>query len=174
LQTASWISVDDAAARPKNKNGHCPQIGKDLFCFFATSFSKNWHNFLQILRADYGGDIINQAALADMRPRNLAGPLIARLEVHPCRRFEYEAAWMAHLESLEIAGLKVHLDPVKIASEGALYASITAHGLLDGAVTLSDDAGQFNVLCHALCWVHTERLIHKINTFNDQQRQAVE
>jgi hypothetical protein len=30
------------------------------------------------------------------------------------------------------------------------------------------------VLCHALCWVHTERLIHKINTFNDQQRQAVE
>ncbi len=174
LQTADWISVDDTGARHKNKNGHCTQIGNDLFCFFATSFSKSRRNFLQILRADYGDYIINQAALAYMRRRNLAGPLIAKLEAHPSRRFEDEAAWMAHLESLGIAGLKVHPDPVKIASEGALFGSITEHGLLDGAVILSDGAGQFNVLRHALCWVHTERLIHKINTFNDRQRHAVE
>ena len=29
----------------------------------------------------------------------------------------------------------------------------------------SDDAGQFNVGRHALCWVHAERLVHKLNTF---------
>jgi hypothetical protein len=28
-------------------------------------------------------------------------------------------------------------------------------------VVLSDDAGQFNVGQHALCWVHAERLVHK-------------
>jgi len=174
LETARWISVDDTGARHKNKNGHCTQIGNDLFCFFATSFSKSRRNFLQILRADHGDYIINQAALAYMRRCNLAGALIARLEAHPGRRFADEAAWMAHLESLGITGLKVHPNPVKIATEAALLGSITAHGLLDGAVILSDDAGQFNVLRHALCWVHTERLIHKITPYNDRQRQAVE
>jgi hypothetical protein len=27
---------------------------------------------------------------------------------------------------------------------------------------LSDDAGQFNIGHHALCWVHAERLVHKL------------
>jgi hypothetical protein len=25
---------------------------------------------------------------------------------------------------------------------------------------------------HALCWVHAERLVHKLETFTDQQRHA--
>ena len=37
---------------------------------------------------------------------------------------------------------------------------------------LSDDAGQFNVGQHALCWIHAERLVHKLETFTDQQRAA--
>lgn len=174
LQTAKWISVDDTGARHKNKNGYCTQIGNDLFTFFATSFSKSRRNFLEILCAGHGDYIINDAALAYMRRRNLAGPLIARLEADPRRRFDDEAAWMAHLESLEIIGLEVQPDPVKIASEAALYGCMTEHGLLEGAVILSDDAGQFNVHLHALCWVHAERLIHKINTFNHHQHHAVE
>ena len=39
---------------------------------------------------------------------------------------------------------------------------------------VSDGAGQFNVGQHALCWVHAERLIHKLVGFNDAQRQAIE
>jgi hypothetical protein len=39
-------------------------------------------------------------------------------------------------------------------------------------VVLSDDAGQFNVGRHALCWVHAERLVHKLDTFTDQHRAA--
>ncbi len=35
------------------------------------------------------------------------------------------------------------------------------------AVILSDDAGQFNIGRHALCWVHAERLVHKLDTFTD-------
>jgi hypothetical protein len=30
-------------------------------------------------------------------------------------------------------------------------------------VIVSDDAGQFNVLCNALFWIHTERLINQLN-----------
>jgi hypothetical protein len=37
---------------------------------------------------------------------------------------------------------------------------------------LSDDAGQFNVGLHALCWVHAERLVHKLDAFTDKHRAA--
>jgi hypothetical protein len=43
---------------------------------------------------------------------------------------------------------------VMIATESALWGSIQAHGLLPNAVIVSDDAGQFNVGAHGLCWVH--------------------
>jgi hypothetical protein len=63
---------------------------------------------------------------------------------------------------------------VRIATEGALWGSVLDHRFLADAVIVSDDAGQFNVGRHALCWVHAERLIHKLDTFTDRQRQAVE
>jgi hypothetical protein len=34
-------------------------------------------------------------------------------------------------------------------------------------VILSDDAGQFDVGNHALCWVHAERLVHRLDTFTN-------
>src|SRR3954462_11816158 len=30
----------------------------------------------------------------------------------------------------------------------------------------------FNVGQHALCWIHAERLVHKLETFTEQQRRA--
>jgi hypothetical protein len=41
-----------------------------------------------------------------------------------------------------------------------------------GDVVLSDDAGQFNIGRHASCWIHAERLVHKLDTFNDRDRAA--
>lgn len=38
---------------------------------------------------------------------------------------------------------------------------------------LSDDAGQFDVLLHALCWVHAERNVVKLVGFDDAQREAL-
>jgi len=58
-------------------------------------------------------------------------------------------------------------DPVQIATEGAIWGSIHAHDFLRDAVVLSDDAGRFAVGHHALCWVHAERLVHKLDTFTD-------
>jgi hypothetical protein len=53
-----------------------------------------------------------------------------------------------------------------------LWGSIKAHGFLPNTVIISDDAGQFNVGQHGLCWVHAERLVHKLDTFTDEQREA--
>src|SRR3712207_474228 len=99
-----------------------------------------------------------------------AGPVVALLAGHPERAFPDQAAWQAHLERLGIRGMEGSVGPARVATEGALWGAIKAHGLLPGTVIVSDDAGQFAVGEHALCWVHAERLVHKLDTFTDQQR----
>jgi hypothetical protein len=174
LETTPWISTDDTGARHKGRNGVCTQIGNDDFTWFATTGSKSRANFLGLLRGGHEDYVVNDAALAYMRRHHLAGSLIARLAEHPDRRFHDEPAWTDHLQQLGLSDLKVTPNPVRVASEGALWGSVMDHDFLRNAVILSDDAGQFNVGTHALCWIHAERLIHKLDTFNDIQRQAVE
>jgi hypothetical protein len=177
LETSSWVSVDDTGARHKAKNGFCTQIGNDWFTWFGTRSSKTRLNFLDLLRAGHTDYVVNEAAFGYMRSRGLAGPLIARLAETDETRFVDQAAWQAHLNGLGIVspakpGLAVIQDPVLIATEGAVWGSIHAHGLLQDAVVLSDDAGQFAVGKHALCWVHAERLVHKLDSFTDLHRTA--
>ena len=79
---------------------------------------------------------------------------------------------MAHLQKLGLTSLKVQPDPVQIATEAALWGKRDQQGFLDGAVIVSDGAGQFRIAEHALCWVHAERLIHKLDTFCEAHVQA--
>ena len=172
LAVASWISVDDTGARHQHRNVVCTQLGNDHFAAFATTASKSRLNFLEVLRAGFDDYVINAEALTYMRQRALAGPVIVRLAAHPERHFVDEAAWLHHLDRLGIVALTVTPDPVRIATEGALWGSIKAHGLLPDTVILSDDAGQFALDRHALCRVHAERLVHKLDTFTDRQHAA--
>jgi Transposase IS66 family len=172
LSTAAWISVDDTGARHRHRNGVCTQLGNDPFTAFATTGSKSRLNFLEVLRAGCQDYVVNAEALAYMRQRDLAGPVIAQLAAHPVRHFPDEAAWRNHLERLGITALAVTPDPVRIATEGAVWGSIKAHGLLPDTVILSDGAGQFALDRHALCWVHAERLVHRLDTFTDRQHAA--
>ena len=172
LASAAWIPVDDTGARHKAANGFCTQIGNAHFAWFGTTGSKSRRNFLELLRAGHHDYVINAEALTYMRQRALASPVIVLLAEHPDRCFADRAAWTAHLERLGIAALKVTPDPIMVATEGALWGSIKAHGFLPNTVIVSDDAGQFNVGQHALCWIHAERLVHKLDTFTDEQRVA--
>lgn len=172
LKTARWISVDDTGARHRGANGVCTQIGNQDFTWFGTTRSKSRLNFLTLLSAGHGDYAVNDEALAYMHDRGLAGPLMTRLADSPVRHFASPAAWAAHLERLGIHGLEGSLASARVATEGALWGSIAAHGLLRDAVIVSDDAGQFDVGSHALCWVHAERLVHRLDTFTDQQRVA--
>jgi hypothetical protein len=172
LASAAWITVDDTGARHKATNGFCTQIGNAHFAWFGTTGSKSRLNFLELLRAGYDDYVINAEALAYMRERALACHVIARLVEHPDRCFCDRKAWNAHLDALGVTALKVSPDPVLIATEGALWGSVKAHGLLADTVIVSDDAGQFKVGSHGLCWVHAERLVHKLDTFTDEHRAA--
>jgi hypothetical protein len=172
LQTSPWISVDDTGARHKAANGFCTQIGNDRFTWFGTRSSKSRLNFLDLLRAGHTDFVLNDAAFEYMRERALSAPLIGCLAAQPETIFADQAAWSAHLDRLGFTVLTTTPDPVLIATEGAQWGSVHAHRFLCDAVVLSDDAGQFAVGRHALCWVHAERLVHKLDTFTDLHRLA--
>ena len=55
-----------------------------------------------------------------------------------------------------------------------MIGSIVARGRLTDTVIVSDDAGQFRVGRHALCWVHAERLVHKLVPSDDLQRRELD
>jgi hypothetical protein len=109
-----------------------------------------------------------------MRAANLAHGVIAALTGANVLEFRSEAEWTAHLDALGVTALRVTPDPVRAASEGALWGALCAENRLGRAVVLSDDAGQFRVGLHALCWVHAERLVHKLVPANDRQSTAIE
>jgi hypothetical protein len=172
LETSPWVSVDDTGARHGGKNGFCTQIGNEWFTWFRTRSSKSRLNFLDLLRAGHTDYVLNDAAYDYMRNQGLPAATIDCLKAEPETRFSDQAAWQAHLDRLGIHASKVTPDPVRVATEAALWGSVQAHEFLCNAVILSDDAGQFNIGRHALCWVHAERLVHKLDTFNDQHRAA--
>jgi hypothetical protein len=172
LETSPYVSVDDTGARHKGKNGYCTQIGNDWFTWFGTRTSKSRLNFLELLRAGHTDYVLNDAAYDYMRKHSLSAPLIASLAAQPQTRFADKTTWEAHLDRLGFNALDVTPDPVRVATEGVLWGSVQSHKFLCEAVVLSDDAGQFNVGHHALCWVHAERLVHKLDTVNDTHRAA--
>jgi len=174
LRHSPYISVDDTGARHAGKPGYTTQIGSARFTAFRTGPGKSRLAFLRNLLGGTGRYAVNAAAVAYMRAANLANDVIEALQGADKLDFAGQVEWMAHLARLGVTELRVNPDPVRAASEAALWGAIHAEGRLAGAVILSDDAGQFRLGEHALCWVHAERLAHKLIPANDRQRNAVE
>jgi len=174
LSSAPYVTVDDTGARHAGKAGYTTQIGSYNFTAFRTGPSKSRLAFLSRLCGGTAFYVINDAALDYMQGRNLSQIVIDKLAGHSQRIFPSLEQWQRHLSALGLSDLKIAPDPVLIASEAALWGAIRHQGLLQDAVIVSDDAGQFRVGVHALCWVHAERLVHKLVPANDKQRNAVE
>ena len=170
----AYVTVDDTGARHAGESGYTTQIGSDRFTVFRTGPSKSRQAFLSRLCGSTALYVINDAALDYMKGRQLPQIIIDKFADHEERIFPRHEDWERHLQALGLTDLKVTPDPVLIASEGALWGAIRHQGLLADTVIVSDDAGQFRVGVHALCWVHLERLVHKLVPANDKQRNAVE
>ena len=95
---------------------------------------------------------------------------LAKLAAATDQVFADENRWQAALQGWGITEER----HVRIATEGALLGSVLEHGVHPQLAIVSDDAGQFNILCHALCWIHAERVLAKLVGFNDAQREALE
>jgi hypothetical protein len=125
---------------------------------------------LELLRAGHSDYVLDVIARDYMQGQKLPKAVLKLVEEAGDIRVPNHEAWMEKLGELGIAK-KRH---VKIATEGALLASIVSHGINPNLVILSDDAGQFDVLLHALCWIHAERLLAKLIGFSDEHRAALE
>ena len=150
----AYVTTDDTGARHAGKSGYTTQIGSDSFTVFRTGPSKSRLAFLSRLCGSTAFYVINDAALDYMKDRQLPQAAIDKFAAHKERIFSCPEAWERHLQALGLTALKVTPDPVLIASEGALWGAIRHQGLLQNTVIVSDDAGQFRVGVHALCWVH--------------------
>jgi hypothetical protein len=174
LAGAPFVTVDDTGARHAGKTCFTTHIGSDRFAAFRTGPGKSRLSFLGRLLGGAARYVINAAAIAYMRGADLPQDVIDRLAGHASLVFGSREEWLEHLRALGLADLRVTPDPVRATSEAALWGAIEAEGLLGQAVIVSDDAGQFRVGDHALCWVHAERLVHKLVPANDRQSNAVE
>ncbi|MCP4235149.1 MAG: transposase [Aestuariibacter sp.] len=169
LAVSSYVTVDDSGARHQGNNGFVTHIGNDLFGWFESTGSKSRVNFLELLRAGKADYYLNDAALVYMKRQRLPEKPLARLSQLKGKSFGDKAQWLALLDHLHITNPRHQ----RFATEGALLGSVLRNGLCDDLIIVSDDAGQFAILRHALCWVHTERLIHKMLPLNETHRVEI-
>lgn len=170
LKVSDYINVDDTGARHDGKNGYCTHIGNELFAWFESTDSKSRINFLELLRAGQMDYVINDDALEYMEKQRLPKSILYLFEDHYKKQFFDLSEWEEHLQDLQI----INHRHIKIATEGALLGSLLHHGLPRSLVILSDDAGQFNILNHALCWIHAERTINKLIAPSEEKRKILE
>lgn len=169
LKASSYVTVDDSGARHQGHNGYVTHIGNEYFGWFQSTASKSRINFLELLRAGQTDYHLNAAAMAYMKQQSLPRQSFDVLHLHQGRCFGSKEDWFNWLDSVLISKVRHR----RIATEATLLGSILHHGRCDDLVILSDGAGQFDILTHALCWVHTERLIHKLIPLNDAHRQDI-
>jgi Transposase IS66 family len=169
LATASYVTVDDTGARHRGQNGYVTHIGNAHFAWFQSTASKSRINFLQLLCAGDTGYRINDYAVAYMHQQGLSQALTQSLLSSPRHFIEDAAGWEKHLSRLGLHTPRHR----RIATEGALLGVLAQRGLSERLAIISDDAGQFKVLCHGLCWIHAERLIHTMLPLNEDHREDI-
>lgn len=160
LVSSPYVTVDDTGARHFHNNYYTTHIGGPNFTIFRTTKSKSRLNFLSLLRGNYQDYVLNDAAFDYLQQRRSDLAAIAGLRTLEPQRFCNQVPFMSHL-----AGKGVDIfnsQEIGTLAEAGLWGSIRYHGLLGNMVIVSDDAGQFRVGNHALCWVHAERLLQKL------------
>ena len=167
LEVSGHITVDDSGARHQGRNGYVTQIGNDWFAWFASTASKSRINFLHLLHAGNITYTLNTHALSYLREEHLPQEPLRRLQAHTHATIAGVTDWEAHLDALGITSERHR----RIATEGMLLGGLIEKGFSLDLVIVSDGAGQFAILLHALCWVHAERLVHKLIPLNEQHRQ---
>jgi hypothetical protein len=170
IAATEQIKVDDAGARHKGRNGYSNVIGNEFFTSIVTTESKSRINFLQILHGNNPQYLINEDAvnyIANLKPESwLLGYLLLHGNDQSMTQEEFN-------QFLMIVNITKESD-VRMATEGALFASLVKNGVPKNLGVHGDDAGQFNAFVRSLCWIHEERHYRKLIPLNDEVRQAID
>jgi len=162
INNSSYIHVDDT--------GYCTHIGNESFAWFASTGSKSRINFLELLRGKGVDYTINTHALNYMNTQGLPRKPLTAIKNSDTVLFDDKEAWKTHLAQLNITNNR----HIRIATEGVLLGTLSAGGFPPDLVIISDDAGQFNVLLHALCWIHADRVFQRIVPACDKHAEKLE
>ena len=169
LAVSQVLHTDDTGARHAGKSGYCTHIGNELFAWFSSTESKSRINFLECLSQGVERRyVLNEGALEYLAQQGLPKALQAALNnqaVDIDNQKEWEQWLTAH-------GIKRSRHR-KLVTEGALMGGLLAQGIPSDLVIMSDDAGQFNVFDHVLCWIHAERVINRLIPLNEGHEKAV-
>jgi len=169
INHSDYIQTDDTKARHAGNNGYCTHIGNELFAWFKSTESKSRINFLELLHQGKKQQyIFNSGAFEYMEQQGLPRYRLDQLETLDFDGSSKEA----FIEWLIEKGIKGTRHQ-RIILEGALMGSLLKQGIPSNMAIISDDAGQFNIFDHALCWIHTERLVHRLIPLNDAHKNAV-
>jgi len=172
IRTSPFIQTDDTQARHAGKNGYCTTITNHAFTWFSTTQSKSRINFLKLLHGKKLLYLINENAIDYVRQKGgVKAELLANsLGTNYPISFDNEKDWEEYLKNLNISK---DLE-IRVVNEGALLSGLLAEGVPKDLGILSDDAGQFDILEHALCWIHEERHLKAITPWNEQNQKETE
>ena len=170
LSVSKYIHTDDTGARHKGQNGYCTHIGNDFFAWFSSTESKSRINFLNCLsQGKTTLYTLNTGAIEYMAQNKLSVVILATLEnISVC--INTAPDWCEWLDQQGIVKPRHR----KIVTEGVLMGGLLDQGISSDFSIISDDAGQFNVFDHALCWIHAERVINRLIPLSDSHTKAVD
>ena len=165
LENSSYVTVDDTGMPHNGKNGYCTHIGNELFTYFKSSDSKSRLNFLKILNQGKETRHINGYTIDYLKLSRFPQDKIALLARAQGRKFSDMSQWESFLKNCSITG-EGH---IRTATEAGLIGSITQTGYVRNISIISDEAPQFKVFVHGLCWIHTERKINSLTPESELQ-----
>jgi hypothetical protein len=169
MTVSQLLHTDDTGARHAGHNGYCTHIGNELFAWFSSTESKSRLNFLECLSQGVERRyVLNEGALEYLAQQKLPKPLQTALS-DQFVDIAHEKDSKQWLSAQGIRGSRHR----KIVTEGALLGGLLAQGIPSDLVIMSDDAGQFNIFDHALCWIHAERVINRLTPLNEDHEKAV-
>jgi hypothetical protein len=170
LKHFPYVAVDDTGARHKGQNGFCTVIGNDFFAYFQSTRSKSRINFLKLLRGKDENYVFTNESLDYLKKKGITGARFNRFKGLTGRKFIDDDEWLEFFKSVGT----INKNEERILTEAALLGSILVKGIPPDLVILSDDAGQFDILYRALCWMHAERKITALIPINDYEAGIID
>ena len=164
------LQTDDTGGRHNGQNQYTTIIGNRWFSIFATTESKSRVNFLKLLQNGKEEYVINEDTLDYLSQVNVPDYLPGYVSLSRGNKFTTLVEWEQFLKERNIA----RAIEVRFLTEAALYASVIQNGIPRNLGVHSDDAGQFDVFTHSLCWIHEERHYRKLIMTTNESRAELE
>jgi hypothetical protein len=126
--------------------------------------SKSRINFLKLLQGGKEEYLINEDTLEYLKQMQLPCYFSGYVALSLGEKFTTLASWEQFLKERNIT----KKGEIRFLTEAALYANAIQTGIPRNLGVHSDDAGQFDVFLHSLCWIHEERHYRKLIMTTDE------